>query len=273
MAGAAVLLEEKANHGIKKKGEFLSKYDNLSRFLNGADPDVLRLGFDVVENILGFPLPASARRYPAWWANDASPKRHAQAWLSEGWMAQEVDLAKEMVTFRRRDVAATPRTASHRRDSGRGAVAIDLGGLPDAPGGEVTTAIKMRWKQLGALEMEAGALTFPAAPNVPALYRLRLLGTSGSRHYIGETENLRRRFRNYRNPGPSQQTSKRINAALREHLGAGGRVEIDIIVSGIELSVAGSPCGFDLSDKATRRLLEQAALVCNGALEVESLNR
>ncbi len=47
------------------------------------------------------------------------------------------------------------------------------------------------------------------------------------RDYIGETDNLRRRLSsNYRNPGPSQQTSLRINRLLREHLGRGGAVKL-----------------------------------------------
>ena len=41
------------------------------------------------------------------------------------------------------------------------------------------------------------------------------------RIYIGESDNLRRRLAgNYRNPGPSRQTSLRINKELREHLSA-----------------------------------------------------
>lgn len=47
--------------------------------------------------------------------------------------------------------------------------------------------------------------------------------------YIGETDNLRRRLSsNYRSPGPSQQTSLRVNALLRAHLAAGGRVDLAV---------------------------------------------
>ena len=110
---------------------------------------------------------------------------------------------------------------------------------------------------------DAGKLSFPAAPHVPALYRLRLIARDGTRHYIGEAINLKRRFGNYRNPGPTQATSLRINEVLVTHLAAGGQVEVDFIAGDIMLSVGGRSRSFDLADKATRRLLEQAAVVAN----------
>lgn len=256
----------------EEKGEHLSKYDNLSRFLRSAGPQARRLGFDEIESILGFSLPASARAYPAWWANDPAPNRHSQCWLSEGWMTADLDLAGGQVTFQRGEDTAVGRQRPNGPESGNGIA--PMADLPAAPGGDIRVAIDMQWKHLGTVHTNPeGILAFPSAPAAPALYRLRFLGSSTSRHYVGETVNLRRRFGNYRNPGPTQQTSKRINEELRSHLNAGGCVEIDVIAAEIALSVAGQPCNADLADKATRRLLEQAALVCDSAAEIESLNR
>lgn len=146
--------------------------------------------------------------------------------------------------------------------------------LEDVPDGRVNVLIDMGWRHLGAVALSPeGQLIFPAAPAAPALYRLRLIGKSGHRHYIGESINLRRRFGNYRNPGPTQQTSIRINEVLHSHLAAGGRIEADVILSGIALQCDGQPRKADLSDKQTRRLLEQAALVADGGIDIESLNR
>ena len=48
---------------------------------------------------------------------------------------------------------------------------------------------------------------------------------------------------------------------------------MDVVVSGVAVRLADHPHSAGLSDKVTRRLIEQAALVAEGATEVESLNR
>lgn len=246
----------------------LSKYRQLHDYLASARVERQRLSFAAIEDILGFALPASARTYPAWWSNDGTGGRQSGAWLSAGWKTDELDLAGETVTFRRCETA--PR-AKPRRPA---ATSFNEADLEDVPGGRVQLSIDMNWRRLGAVVLgEGGALIFPAAPAEPALYRLRLIGETSERHYIGETVNLRRRFGNYRRPGPTQQTSIRINEVLHSHLAAGGRIEADVILSGIALHCDGAPRTVDLSDKQTRRLLEQAALVGAGGIDIESLNR
>ena len=84
---------------------------------------------------------------------------------------------------------------------------------------------------------------------------------------------LRRRFQHYRKPGPSQATNLRVNALLKEHLGSGGSAEVDIIVDGVVLMIGGENIDANLSDKATRRLIENAALVAEGGTDVSTLNR
>ena len=71
-----------------------SKYDALPHYLNGIGVRSWRGTFTEIETILGFKLPASARRWNAWWANEAEPTTHVQkkAWLAHGWITQQVDL-------------------------------------------------------------------------------------------------------------------------------------------------------------------------------------
>lgn len=255
----------------------MTKYAKLTSLLESLGTSSRRMAFAEIENILEFSLPPSARRYPEWWGNNPIEGRQSMAWLSAGWQAEEIDLPGETVTFRRG--AAVPKTVPSKAtgSGGRARKPVEeakLDDLPDAPDGTIAVAIAMQWKQLGAVGLDdAGKLTFPAAPMVPALYRLRLIGPEGTRHYIGETVNLRRRLGNYRNPGPTQATSIRINEVLRTHLAADGQAEVDLIASDIELSIGGQSLSFDLADKAVRRLLEQAALVANHAIDIESLNR
>lgn len=78
----------------------MSKYDPLARFLGKARNKPVSLSFAEVEAILGFPLPASARRHAAWWSNNAGSHAQAHAWLSESYATERVDLAAEKVVFR-----------------------------------------------------------------------------------------------------------------------------------------------------------------------------
>ena len=48
---------------------------------------------------------------------------------------------------------------------------------------------------------------------------------------------------------------------------------LDLIVSGISLSVGSRKLTVDLNDKAVWRLFEQSAVVANAAIDIDSLNR
>ena len=80
----------------------MSKYGNLTVYLveAGAEKSPLKLSFGQIERIIGSPLPESARRYQAWWANQ-SGNGHSQAfsWACAGWRTSELNLEDETVTF------------------------------------------------------------------------------------------------------------------------------------------------------------------------------
>jgi hypothetical protein len=78
----------------------MSKYEKLARHLEALNADEWAATFSEVEAILKSPLPGSARKYSAWWSNQAG-EGHAQsgAWQDAGWRTANVDLGKERVTF------------------------------------------------------------------------------------------------------------------------------------------------------------------------------
>jgi len=100
----------------------ISKYDHLKRYLEGrpAATSSVALGFRQIERILGFDLPASARKHRPWWANDAS--HSYTVWLEAGWETRDVDIPSEGVTFvragssdrERRSPNAAPRKGAAR---------------------------------------------------------------------------------------------------------------------------------------------------------------
>lgn len=124
--------------------------------------------------------------------------------------------------------------------------------------------IDFDFEVVGAVSIGADAkLRFPLLPTTPGVYRFRLLGRSDSTSaYIGETDNLRRRASHYRNPGPSQSTNIRMNGRIRSHLDSGGTVEF-ATTTGALVTVGGNGVPLDLSQKAHRLLLENAALISN----------
>ena len=138
---------------------------------------------------------------------------------------------------------------------------------------EVVVSVEFQWRGLGSVQRdERGLLVFPAAPRRPGLYRFRLCGDADDRHYIGETDELRRRLQQYRTPGRKQQTNIRINARFCDHMVAGGSIEVDIVDGRVAVSAAGTALEVDLAHKIMRGLLEHAALVSDAATGVDLLN-
>lgn len=79
----------------------MSKYDSLAGFLKSQRVERVPMTFSEVESVLGFKLPASARDYPAWWANEHSTHVQARAWLTAGFETESVDLSSRKLVFKR----------------------------------------------------------------------------------------------------------------------------------------------------------------------------
>lgn len=80
----------------------MAKYDRLADHLRSLNRSADQsFSFGEIEDVLGFPLPASARAYQAWWANQRNGRHvQANAWLDAGWHTQDLDLKARRVTFR-----------------------------------------------------------------------------------------------------------------------------------------------------------------------------
>ena len=79
-----------------------SRYEPLRRHLANQAETVVTMTFAEIEDILGAPLPESARRYRPWWANEkAGTHVHARAWLDASRRTANVDLTNRTVEFAR----------------------------------------------------------------------------------------------------------------------------------------------------------------------------
>jgi hypothetical protein len=80
-----------------------SRYAPLAIWLQSrlSSEDRVQLAFVEVEEIIGGPLPASARTHRAWWANDPVGHVQSQQWLDVGWRVAPINMTEEKVTFAR----------------------------------------------------------------------------------------------------------------------------------------------------------------------------
>jgi hypothetical protein len=80
----------------------MSRYQPLAEFLAAQKGDSWDASFAEVEACLGFALPQSAYKYPAWWANQTGAGHtQTRGWRSVGWRTSKVDLDQRRITFRR----------------------------------------------------------------------------------------------------------------------------------------------------------------------------
>ncbi|WP_139322877.1 DUF7662 domain-containing protein [Deinococcus marmoris] len=77
------------------------RYRELARHLYGREEETFCMTFSQIEDIIGKSLPASARKYNAWWANTRSHP-YSAAWLDIGRRTCELDLGEETVVFQKK---------------------------------------------------------------------------------------------------------------------------------------------------------------------------
>jgi hypothetical protein len=139
---------------------------------------------------------------------------------------------------------------------------------------ELKTTLRLKWETWGSVRMDSkGKLRFPVFSWGPNLYRFSIEKANGSRvEYIGETDDLKRRFSHYRSPGPSQPTNRRMNSLCKEVLSEGGKIEIDLAEEAwIELNGVEKRANFH--SKNMRRLFEYFALATGWSDEIGLLNK
>lgn len=80
----------------------MSRYQPLADYLAAKKADHWEASFADIEGRLGYPLPQSAYRYSAWWANQSgSGHSQTRGWRSVGWRTMALDLERQKVRFER----------------------------------------------------------------------------------------------------------------------------------------------------------------------------
>lgn len=71
----------------------------LTAHLQQCGKTEIRMTFSEIEDLLKQPFPASARKYAAWWSNNASNNPRTYGWLNAGYRSRNVNVAAETVVF------------------------------------------------------------------------------------------------------------------------------------------------------------------------------
>ena len=116
------------------------------------------------------------------------------------------------------------------------------------------------WRELGAVRLGPdGKLMIPDPGPGPGIYRFRLTRGGAPSVYIGESEDIRRRFGQYRTPESSQRTNIRVHGWMFERIEAGGTLEVAVVAQAV-LRVGESHERLDLGRRTSRLLVEEHLL-------------
>lgn len=150
----------------------MSKYEPLRRHLLASSELMLELRFTDIEEILGFPLPASARRHAAWWSNSDGSHVQAQAWLGANFETTDVDIPGERLRFlsatqskgfgeMQQATVATKPSAQTRAPKRHPLFGVMKGSTIIMPGVDLTAPADPDWGNIYDEDYDHGVITNP----------------------------------------------------------------------------------------------------------------
>ena len=86
----------------------MGKYEPLADHLRKLGYGQVRMKFEEIEKVLGFPLPPSSRKHRAWWSNNPSNNVMTHAWIDAGYQTEAVDMEQRKLVFHRVAPKAPP---------------------------------------------------------------------------------------------------------------------------------------------------------------------
>ncbi len=81
----------------------MNKFANLKDYLITSGKNEITLTFDEMEAIIGFPLPESAKKHRAYFANTTNHSI-SKAWMEAGYFATDLDIYEQKIIFRQKDL-------------------------------------------------------------------------------------------------------------------------------------------------------------------------
>lgn len=178
----------------------MSKYEPLTDFLAAGKRDALRMSFEEIEKILGFPLPPS-KAYRAWWSNNPSNSVMTKAWLAAGYKTERVDVENGQVTFVRSADTARPAGVDMAKPPRSPVFGCMKGTTFVADGVDLVVPVDPHWGDVyndQTLPVSADAEAIRADPSLNISQKIRALAELG----IGRADIARmlgKRYQHVRN--------------------------------------------------------------------------
>jgi hypothetical protein len=148
--------------------------------------------------------------------------------------------------------------------------------MSEVGSGPIRLCVEFGWARVGEVtgstDLGRWPLAFPELRPIPGVYRLLLSGRSGTEVYIGESDDVRRRGRQYRRGGGTQKTSRRVHEHLVARLADGWTVQMEIVAAARYSLGQGPWFHTDLRLQEHRLLIENAALAQAFAAAAEGLS-
>ena len=204
-------------------GESVGKYDPLRRFLSELDGSEWAATFDQVEQVLGFRLPASARKWRPWWANVENGPSQTRAWAAAGWNTRHVNLLDETLEFVRAGPAVSERVEKNSNAPVPAVEDLDLARLLDRAFVHAATIEPERGSRRRSPGVHTAISVCPRRDDAPQPIRIRAVLPVRRED---ATANLRRLRRDHRQRAGVCRRSRRPCQALgagwlRAHLSQG----------------------------------------------------
>ena len=220
------------------------KYDPLTAYLRQSGENRIQLTFAQLESILSFRLGKSPRNHRAWWANGGHD--HASAWMDAGYKVEAVNLTQEIVVFVK-DGEASTRTVE------KSAVNKTIPASKVLPSAEVITVCGYPFRFAQEIVPKADNDVIELYPKLNPSRRLNRYGVppfcrfdvklpnrpgvylwvvDGEIIYIGEAQNLQKRFYDYGNIVAAncyqngRNTNCKMNKVVLEQAKAGQYVKL-----------------------------------------------
>jgi hypothetical protein len=126
-----------------------------------------------------------------------------------------------------------------------------------------TQSLRLTWARLGPVEWSDTKATFPAAPQEPGVYLVRVALGDESRIYIGQAVDLRSRLRSYggnaiERPNEPGSTTANMHGRIRRTYRAGGSAAVWTLKLPIQRSLEREP--LDPTITKCRIMLERLAI-------------
>lgn len=226
------------------------KYEALTQYLRSTGKQQIQLSFTEIESILGFNLGKSPYNHRAWWSNGGHS--HASAWLDAGFKVEAVKLIDEWVVFSK-DVTKRPQDNKPTQQSRRkvniirqqsteisGSDSMDVCGYPFRFLQEIRPVMENRSVKEFIPDLKPGRRLNPYGnppfcqfvvnmPSSPGVY-LWIVGDEII--YIGEAQNLQKRFYDYGHIyaancyASGRNTNCKMNKVVLEHAMIGQYVKL-----------------------------------------------